>query len=102
MIKLKQFATAWTTESITKTGPIQVLVYMWREKDVTRAHHHAVTCGGDPCYIHFSLIWKLDDEDKAGEYFNQCKINGSETRVDVEKILKKTMDEALLPAGWES
>lgn len=97
-----QFATAWTTESITKTEPTQVLAYMWVEPEVIRVHHRCVIAGSWIIYCHFSLKWDREKEDKANEYFDQCKINGSDTRVDIEKTLKKVMDSEVLPVGWES
>lgn len=101
MTPIRTFATAWVSDSITGE-PIQALVYMWREADVIRAHHHCMTCGLNPIYVHFSLKWEPGNEKKAGQYFKQCKINNSETRMDIEKIFKKQLDEMLLPAGWES
>lgn len=91
---MKPFATAWVSDVIVPNEQTQVLVFLWREGDEDiRARHQCATDGLTPWYAQFSLKWSSDNEDKAQEYFDQCKKAGSEVRADVEKILKKQIEE---------
>jgi len=91
---MNQFATAWITENIT-SEPLQVLVFLWREADLIRARHYCATNGSTQMYMEWTLQWTDKSlEDGAGEYLAQCKIEGSETRADVEEIFKKQLQGA--------
>ena len=92
---MNQFATAWITKNIT-SEPLQVLVFLWREADLIRARHYCATNGAEQKYMEWTLQWSdKSREVGAFAYLAQCKIEGSETRGDVEEVFKKQLEGAI-------
>ena len=93
------FATSWIAASFGNKD-VQILVFIWHEVGVIRAHHYCRTNSDPRLYAYYTREWPTADAGMAEHYIKDCRSPHSSTREGIESTLDRQIDESLLPADW--